>query len=494
MEYPVWIPFQSEWWTFFMVLASIPILVFVSELTLKLKVLSPESNRRLVHFFVGILITISPFIFSDYLLPSILALIFLIVNYFAYHNEKLLGIHSQGRVTYGTIYFPLGYLILVIGFWQYSEFVIISLAILAVADPIAAIVGENTSKGNEFAIWKDKKSLQGTIAYYTVSFLLIFVLGKLLFQFSNTYMLFFALFTALGSTIAEITSSKGSDNLSIPVVSVLFMIGFIERVPPNQFNFFTILPSPLLFLILFLGLAFYLAFKLKTLSLDGFLGAFMMGVIVILIGSQYFFVLLSIFFILSSIINKMLKEVSFYRTKGSQRDIVQVYANGGIALILSIIYYLNNNPIYIYLFASSVAAAMSDTWGTEFGKLSKHKPISITSLKSIDHGISGGITRIGTLGSLLGSSIIGFSTWFMVPIPTHIVYGIILSGFLSSLFDSILGDVFQGKYKNKNGDIIEVKSNDSSIIKGYPWLNNDLVNLLNTAFSPFILYIYILFC
>ena len=190
----------------------------------------------------------------------------------------------------------------------------------------------------------------------------------------------------------------------------------------------------------------------------------------------------------------MLKEVSFYRTKGSQRDIVQVYANGGIALILSVIYYLNNNPIYIYLFASSVAAAMSDTWGTEFGKLSKHKPISITSLKSIDHGISGGITRIGTLGSLLGSSIIGFSTWFMIPIPTHIVYGIILSGFLSSLFDSILGDVFQGKYKNKDGDIIEVKSNDSSLIKGYPWLNNDLVNLLNTAFSPFILYIYILFC
>ena len=121
MEFPIWIPFQSEWWTFFIILASIPILIYFSELTLKLKVLSPESNRRLVHFFVGILITISPFIFSDYLLPSILALIFLIVNYFAYHNEKLLGIHSQGRVTYGTIYFPLGYLILVIGFWQYSS-------------------------------------------------------------------------------------------------------------------------------------------------------------------------------------------------------------------------------------------------------------------------------------------------------------------------------------------------------------------------------------
>ena len=234
MEFPVWIPFQSEWWTFFVILASIPILIFISELTLKLKVLSPESNRRLVHFFVGILITISPFIFSEYLLPSILALIFLFVNYFAYHNEKFLGIHSQDRITYGTIYFPLGYLTIAIGFWQYSEFIIISLAILAVADPIAAIIGENTSKYNKFIIWNDIKTIQGTITFYSISFFLILLLGKLLFQFSNSYLLCFALFSAIGSTIAEITSSKGSDNLSIPIVSVLFMVGFVERVTPSR--------------------------------------------------------------------------------------------------------------------------------------------------------------------------------------------------------------------------------------------------------------------
>ena len=67
MDIPIWIPFQSEWWTFVMILASIPILIYISDLTLKFKVLSPEYNRRSVHFFVGILITISPFIFSEYL-------------------------------------------------------------------------------------------------------------------------------------------------------------------------------------------------------------------------------------------------------------------------------------------------------------------------------------------------------------------------------------------------------------------------------------------
>ena len=492
MEFPLWIPFQSEWWTFFVILLSIPILIYISELILKFNILSPEANRRLVHLFVGMLITVSPLIFSDYLLPSSLALIFIIVNYLAYHNEKFIGIHSQDRITYGTIYFPFGYLILTIGFWQYTELIVISLAILAIADPFAAIIGENSSKSFEFVIWKDKKTIQGTIAYFIISFILIALLGRLLFQFPATYLICFSFFTAFGATIAEITSSKGSDNFSIPVVSILFMIGFIENVSPIQSNFFTILSSPTLVFILFLVLLFYFAFKLKTLSLDGFFGALLMGIIIILIGSKIFLVPLAIFFVFSSILSKILKRTSFYATKGSKRDIVQVYANGGIALLLCIIYYLNGSPLYLYLFTSSVAAAMSDTWGTEFGKLSKHKPISITSFKSIDHGMSGGITRIGTIGSLLGSSIIGFSIWFLIPMPTHIIYGVILSGFLSSLFDSILGDVFQGKYKAINGDIIEVKSKNSNLIGGYPWVNNDLVNLFNTAFSPLILYLYIL--
>ena len=44
----------------------------------------------------------------------------------------------------------------------------------------------------------------------------------------------------------------------------------------------------------------------------------------------------------------------------------------------------------------------------------------------------------------------------------------------------------------KNGEIIEVKERDSVLIKGHPWMNNDLVNLLNTTFSPLILYIFIM--
>ena len=87
------------------------------------------------------------------------------------------------------------------------------------------------------------------------------------------------------------------------------MIGFVKRATPNQTDFFTIISSPFLIKILFLSLIFYIAYKLKTLSLDGFLGALLMGVIIILVGSKHFFMLSLVFFILSSILSKILKRL-----------------------------------------------------------------------------------------------------------------------------------------------------------------------------------------
>ena len=491
MDYPLWLPFKNEWWTFFVILASILIIVMASELILKLRMLSPESNRRVVHIFIGTFVTLSPIVFTSYLPPATLAFIFIILNYFAYSNKRFKGIHSQSRITYGTIYFPIGYFIITVCFWQYTELLIISLSILTIADPIASYVGENTSNNNEFIIWEDKKTVEGTAAFFITSTVIVFLLAQLLFDFSHIYLLLFTLFTAIGVTAAEITSSKGSDNLSIPIISILLMLGFLEAIPSISLDFTSILFSEKLLLIYLITLLFYIAYRLNTLSLDGLFGGMIMGTLIILLGFEYHLMCMAIFFILSSLLSKVLKRASFYRSKGSERDIVQVYANGGIALLICIIGHFNNDPIMIYLFFSSVAAAMSDTWGTEFGKLSKHKPVSIVSFQPVNHGMSGGITRIGTMGSLLGSCIIGLSAWLLLPVQSHIIYGIILSGLLASLFDSILGATIQGKYRDQSGDITEKGTDNNNLFQGYSFINNDMVNLLNTTISPIIMYFFL---
>ena len=137
---------------------------------------------------------------------------------------------------------------------------------------------------------------------------------------------------------------------------------------------------------------------------------------------------------------------------------------------------------------------MSDTWGTEFGKLSKSRPVSILTFKSIEHGLSGGITRIGTIGSLLGSCVLGFTIWIITPIPSYLIYGIILSGFAGSIFDSIIGASHQGKYQTNSGEIIEENLQNTTIVSGKTWITNNLVNLLNTIVGPVFMsaYVYIM--
>ena len=134
---------------------------------------------------------------------------------------------------------------------------------------------------------------------------------------------------------------------------------------------------------------------------------------------------------------------------------------------------------------------MSDTWATEFGKLSKVRPITIASLKKVSHGLSGGVTFIGTIGSLIGSCIIGFLAYNLISMEKYLIFGIILCGFLGSIVDSIFGDKLQGKYRTISGKIIEMPENNSTIISGHGMINNDVVNLIATFSGPLFMYIYI---
>ncbi len=485
MHFSLWTPFTNEWWLFLYILILIICCIYSSTFILNRGWLSPDSSRRIVHFLVGIMVSFSPLIFPHKIQPFALAIIFIILNITAFNHRKLKGIHSQDRISYGTLYFPIAYLIIVLGFWDYSHFIIIGFSILALSDPLAASIGTSLRSPSFFIIWYDKKTIQGTIAFFISSFLIIYFGARFLLFYSNTNSLGLALFTALGATCAEITSCKGTDNISIPLVSILFMISYSELINNLDSSNGLITLAILLLILIILGLAY----KINALSISGFIGAFIMGVIITLIGSSTYLCIIAVFFLFSSLLGIILKNLSSYKTTDLARNIIQVYANGGVALLICIFDYLHPNPINKFLFFSSIAAAMSDTWGTEFGKLSKKRPISIVSHLPVTQGSSGGITRIGTIGSLLGSCIIGFFTWLLVPTKSIILYGIILCGFLSSIFDSIMGATIQAKYEEKTGEIIESYRNNAILISGISWVNNDMVNLITTLLAPIILYI-----
>ena len=249
----------------------------------------------------------------------------------------------------------------------------------------------------------------------------------------------------------------------------------------------------------------YGAYKLKSLSVSGGFGAFLLGVFMFGMGSWQTMLPLIGFFVLSSLLSKIADRQSkkdIISSKGSQRDIVQVYANGGIPLIFTIAWYLSNYSIdWLYwAFLASLASATADTWETEIGSFSKSLPLDILSWKRVPKGYSGGISLLGTSGGVMGAAIIVLIAVFMgfIQLDTILIVVIIIAGFLGSIVDSILGASIQAKFKcevcGKATERVVHCHEETTHISGMRWLDNDWVNVAGSLSGGLIfMLLYLLF-
>jgi len=115
---------------------------------------------------------------------------------------------------------------------------------------------------------------------------------------------------------------------------------------------------------------------------------------------------------ISSTLLSKLGPKNLHKSK-SGRNVNQVFANGGVGLVLCVFNNFNQTELIYYMFLASIAAANSDTWATEIGKLSRTRPIDIISGRDLARGESGGITLIGILGSISGSFVIATIGYFL---------------------------------------------------------------------------------
>jgi uncharacterized protein (TIGR00297 family) len=110
-------------------------------------------------------------------------------------------------------------------------------------------------------------------------------------------------------------------------------------------------------------------------------------------------------------------------------------------------------------YAAAVATAAADTCSSEVGKAYGRRTFLITSLKPVPPGTEGAVSLEGTLGGLAGGAIVAsvgaLSGLYAWPAAALVAF----AGLLGSLAESVIGTVAE-----KRG-----------------WLDNDLLNALNTA-------------
>ncbi len=265
--------------------------------------------------------------------------------------------------------------------------------------------------------------------------------------------------------------------------NIQILLSFILLVVPISFAESSIFYYLLTF---FLSSAIsVLSYKLKFLNLKGTFAIFVLAMVIFGLGGLNWTIPILVFFIFSSLISKIRRKNfeinSKYTETHSPRDHMQVLANGGFGGILVILNYFLPSEFFYFAFVSSIAAVCADTWSTEIGTITQAATVNILTFKVVQQGTSGGVSITGTIGGIIGATLITLSSllWINVKHFYYVIF-IIFAGIIGNLFDSVLGASVQAKYKcTVCSNVIEKPfhcKEAALLIKGFKWINNDVVN------------------
>ncbi|HYM26649.1 MAG TPA: DUF92 domain-containing protein, partial [Steroidobacteraceae bacterium] len=185
--------------------------------------------------------------------------------------------------------------------------------------------------------------------------------------------------------------------------------------------------------------------------------------------------------------------------KGSQRDLAQVAANGGVAAALALASATasgrQRRGLLMAGFVGALATANADTWATEIGTLSRRPPRLITTGRVVEAGTSGGVTALGlaaTTAGALSLSAVHLAARRLVrgrdpaSEPWRTCAAATVGGVAGSLVDSVLGAVWQAMYRCPRCAVeterrVHSCGTRTEYVRGVPWMDNDVVNALSTA-------------
>jgi len=381
---------------------------------------------------------------------------------------------TENRKSWGIAYFPTVLSLLVLLFPTRLGEIGLSFMVLAWSDGLSAIVGRGLERfmpdWNRLKWGSDPKTVLGSIVFCLTTFICIWFSDGVNFnQGSNGFKVSLIFFISISAALVELISSKGRDNCWVPLwVFFAFPIA-------NSWN--TI--YELGYIALTLGLIFlFITIRMKWLHPSGALFALILGILIYAQGLTLLPVI--VFFVLGSLASKVAIKTNSDNKHSKPRDAFQVIANGGLvgAMTLLIGVFPDYKQVFNNLIYISMAVALADTLSSELGMFFKGKTWSVTTLKPIPAGVSGGVSFYGSLFGLLGAVIVGILSWMEVSDNPNFIIDLIIWGFIGMLLDSVLGDLFQHRYI-KNDRI-----SDTGYLRqvgGFRFLNNDQVNLLSNG-------------
>jgi uncharacterized protein (TIGR00297 family) len=229
-----------------------------------------------------------------------------------------------------------------------------------------------------------------------------------------------------------------------------------------------------------------LGWRLRALTIDGAIAAIAVGTSILMFTGWSGFAVLGTYFVTTTFVSRAAPtaDPSSDQADTETRDRWQVLANGGAAGLGALLE-LAVSGLGIWVVSITLAASGADTWSTAFGRMSPRTPRDLRTRQPVPSGTSGGVTWFGTIGGLIGATLIGLvgatatGVWTLYPAAASI-------GFGSMLLDSALGSSVQARFHCDRCDRpterrVHGCGAASSWRRGWRWLDNNTVNGVATA-------------
>lgn len=162
--------------------------------------------------------------FDNVIIAAVMPALFVVINYASYKMDIIKVMErdegEENKDSLGTVYYAITLFILaLITFGPINNPLIglCGVAVMGYGDGLAAVIGQSI-KSPEYRINGNKKTIAGSLAMFCVT---LMILTGFLKYCNASYIAIKAILVSILITIVEAISIKGTDNLTVPLLTSL---------------------------------------------------------------------------------------------------------------------------------------------------------------------------------------------------------------------------------------------------------------------------------
>jgi phytol kinase len=189
---------------------------------------SSENSRKFIHVAGGILcLTGFRFIHSHWYILILCSIAFSILLV-TFIKKSLPAIHKTRMVSFGSVLFPVPvyFCFLASEYWNNDVFFYIPVFLLTIPDTLAEWGGHKWGD-HTISFFNKQKTLAGSICFAVSSFIICIFLLFYFISPSTELLVGYSFLLTLTTTVAELLTLKGFDNITVPATALLLLHLFI---------------------------------------------------------------------------------------------------------------------------------------------------------------------------------------------------------------------------------------------------------------------------